>query len=68
MYETCKKCVLKDWCDMVVENGKIIEVTEAELHRMYIERDMSLCMDFNEYKTRMVAAGTKIVKEGESSG
>lgn len=53
---------------MVVENGKIIEVTEAELLRMYFDRDMALCMDFNEYKTRMVAAGTKIVKEGESGG
>lgn len=66
MTETCKKCVIKDWCDMVVENGKIIEMTEDELFRMYLDRDMALCMSFPEYKTRMVAAGTKIVaKEGE---
>ena len=46
---------------MVVENGKIIEMTEDELYCMYLDREMELCMDFKEYKTRMIAAGTKIV-------
>lgn len=46
---------------MVVENGKIIEMTEDELYCTYLDRDLAMCMDFNEYKTRMIAAGTKIV-------
>ena len=62
MNDTCKKCVIKDWCDMVVENGKIIEMTEDELYCTYLDRDLAMCMDFNEYKTRMIAAGTKIVR------
>ena len=57
----CKKCVIRNWCDMVVENGKIIEMTEDELYCTYLDRDLAMCMDFNEYKTRMIAAGTKIV-------
>ena len=47
---------------MVIENGKIIEMTEDELYCTYLDRDLAMCMDFNEYKTRMMALGTKIVR------
>ena len=45
-----------------VENGKIIEITEQELYRRYMEGEYNMAVDFNEYKWRMENAGTKIVK------
>ena len=45
-----------------VENGKIIEITEQELYRRYIDGEYYMALDFHEYKMRMEKAGTKIVK------
>lgn len=48
---------------MKVENGKIVEITEQELFRLYLDRGYDDCINFHEYKTRFVAAGAKIIKE-----
>lgn len=42
---------------MKVENGKIVQITEQELFRLYLEREMDDVMDFNEYKYRFEKAG-----------
>ena len=47
---------------MKVENGKIIEITEQELYRRYIDGEYYMALDFHEYKWRMENDGTKIVK------
>ena len=52
---------------MKVENGKIVEITEAELFGLYLERNMDDIMDFNEYRYRMEKAGC-VVKEGDEDG
>ena len=49
---------------MKVNDGKIAEITEAELFGLYLDRDMDNEMDFREYKARMREAGCLIV-EGE---
>lgn len=48
---------------MKVENGKITEITEQELFRLYLDRGYDDCMDFHECKNRFVEAGAKIIKE-----
>lgn len=48
--------------NMKVENGKIIEITEQELYRRYIDGEYYMALDFHEYKWCMENAGTKIVK------
>ena len=47
---------------MVTANGKIVEVAEDELYCLYLDREMYLCMDFHEYRNRMEAAGTRVVR------
>ena len=47
---------------MKVENGKIVEATEAELLRLYLDRGYDDCMDFYEYLYRMEKVGC-VVKE-----
>ena len=49
---------------MKIEKGKIVELTEAELFSLYLDRGMDDCMDFHEYRRRMEAAGCA-VKEGD---
>lgn len=49
---------------MKTENGKIVECTESELFRLYLDREMDTCMDYIEYRNRMTAAGCAVVKEG----
>jgi hypothetical protein len=49
---------------MKVENKKIVEITEAELFSLYLERNMDDIMDFNEYRYRMEKAGC-VVKDGD---
>lgn len=49
---------------MKVENGKIVEITEDELFRLYLKRGMDEIMDFNEYSRRMRDSGC-IVKEDD---
>lgn len=46
---------------MKVENGKIVELTESELFKLYMARGYDNCMDFNEYRYRMEKAGCVIV-------
>ena len=48
---------------MIIENGKIIEVTENELFSLYLDRGMDDLMDFHEYKRRMEKAGCKVKEE-----
>ena len=50
---------------MKIENGKIVELTEAELFSLYLARGMDDCMDFHEYRSRMEAVGCQ-VKDGDS--
>lgn len=52
---------------MKIENGKIIEATEGELFRKYIEEDWDDCMPFAEYKHRMEKAGCKVKDENSES-
>ena len=47
---------------MKTENGKIVEITEGDLFKLYLDRGMDDIMDFNEYRHRMEAAGC-VVKE-----
>ena len=49
---------------MVVENGKITEITESELFSLYLDRGMDDIMDFREYRHRMEKAGC-VVKDGD---
>lgn len=50
---------------MKIENGKIIEATEAELFSLYLDRCMDEVMDFNEYRYRMEKAGC-VVRDGDT--
>ena len=45
---------------MKIENGKIVSVTEDELIRLYIRREMYDAMSFEEYKDRMKRAGCEV--------
>ena len=49
---------------MKVVKGKVVEATENELFRLYLDREMDDVMDFHEYKARMKEAGCD-VKEVE---
>ena len=49
---------------MKVENGKIVEITEAELFSLYMKRKMYNIMPFHEYRFRMEYAGC-VVKDGD---
>jgi hypothetical protein len=49
---------------MVVDNGKIVQITEDELFCLYLDRGMDDCMDFREYRCRMEKAGC-VVKDGD---
>lgn len=46
---------------MVIENGKIVEITESELFGLYLKREMDDLMDFNEYLYRMKETGCIVV-------
>jgi hypothetical protein len=50
---------------MIVENEKIVEITESELFSLYLKRGMDDIMDFNEYAVRMKETGC-VVKEDDS--
>ena len=45
---------------MKIDNGKIVELTEAELFSLYLARGMDDCMDFHEYRRRMEAVGCEV--------
>ena len=49
---------------MKIENGKIVELTEAELFSLYLSRGMDDCMDFHEYRRHMEAAGCAVKEDG----
>ena len=46
---------------MKIENNKFVELTEAELFSLYLERGMDDVMDFHEYRNRMKDSGCKII-------
>ena len=49
---------------MLVENGKIVEVTEEELYRYWL-KTWSDFMPFDEYCRRMKNEGVKITNDSE---
>lgn len=49
---------------MVVENGKIVRVTDEELYGLYLSREMWEIMPYSEYKAHMEIAGC-VVEGGE---
>ena len=49
---------------MKIENNKFVELTEAELFSLYLERGMDDVMDFHEYRNRMKDSGCKIIEGG----
>lgn len=49
---------------MKIDNGKIVEATENELFRLYLEREMDDAISFTEYVMRMQDAGCKVVCGG----
>jgi len=48
---------------MKVANGKIVEITEAELYHLWLKRGMDYIYSFPEYIDRFEAAGCVVVKE-----
>ena len=44
-------------------NGKIVEATENELFRIYVERGWGEVLDFREFCVLCEQKGTKIIKE-----
>lgn len=51
---------------MKVSDGKIVEITEAELMSRYLEREFDDAMSFQEYRNRFEAAGCVVVKEAQT--
>lgn len=49
---------------MKIVDGKIVEATENELFRLYLEREMEDALSFAEYVMRMQDAGCKVVCGG----
>ena len=49
---------------MKIDNGKIVEATENELYKVYLDRGMDDIVSFTEYKVMMRGAGCKIVNGG----
>ena len=49
---------------MVLESGRITEITDDELYELYLRRGMDELMDFNEYKRRMRQAGALVIEGG----
>ena len=51
---------------MKVTDGKIVEITERELYRLYLDRHYDMVMDFKEYRWNFEKAGC--VVKGEEPG
>ena len=49
---------------MKIDNGKIVEATENELYKVYLDRGMDDIVSFTEYKVMMQGADCKIVNGG----
>ncbi len=45
--------------------GKIVEATESELFRIYVERGWGEVLDYREFRALCEQRGTKIIKEEE---
>jgi hypothetical protein len=45
---------------MRTKSGKIVFATESELLSLYLDRGYDECMDFEEYKLRMMEAGCEV--------
>ena len=52
---------------MIIENGKIVELTEHELFNLYLARNMDDCMDFQEYRYRMENVGCMVTNDKEET-
>lgn len=48
---------------MKIENGKIVEATESELHYYWLSRELFELYSFPYYKWLCQDAGTKIIDE-----
>lgn len=48
---------------MKIENGKIVEATESELHYYWLSRELFELYPFQYYKQLCQDAGTKIIDE-----
>ena len=53
---------------MKVENGKIVEITESDLFRLYLDRGMDDIMDFNQYRKNFENAGCVVIDWGKDNG
>lgn len=49
---------------MKIVDGKIVEATENELFRLYLDREMDDALSFTEYVVRMQNAGCEVVCGG----
>ena len=58
----------KVWLTMKVENGKIVEITESDLFRLYLDRGMDDIMDFNQYRKNFENAGCVVIDGGKDNG
>lgn len=50
---------------MVLESGRITEITDDELYEQYLWRGMDELMDFYEYRRSMRQAGVLVIEEME---
>ena len=47
---------------MRVENDRIVEITEVELFKLYLQYSLDDIIDFHEYKQRMKKSGCVIIE------
>lgn len=52
---------------MIVRDARIVEATEPELFKVYLELGFDDLMSFHEYMKRCRELGTKITEEGPES-
>lgn len=50
---------------MVTDYGHIIEATELELYEFYIRQSLICIMSFEEFISKMIADGCKVMKYTE---
>jgi len=48
---------------MKIEGGLIVEISEEELMRYYLDRDMDEIMSFNDYKNGFIRCGCIVLNE-----
>lgn len=50
---------------MKVTDGKIVEITEQELYRLYLDRHYDMVMPFDEYRYYFEEAGCVVINDVE---